>query len=448
MSGPDPLTDLPVWDSAAQQAGRQHAQRLAQRAFQLPAAWSTPPSSHATKTRAICQVGICGAGIMGAGIAVANLQHQIPVRLYDAAPSALERTVAWLQQQLPTRPAQGLSSSTSSGEMITACREQEQLGECDLVIESVVENREVKQRVLNRLAEQLARDALLATNTSTIPIRELATMPFPDRFCGLHFCNPVSQRRLVEVVRGELTSDMTVGSAVEYAIRISKLPVVVEDRPGFLVNRLLLPYLNEALEMVCQGADLQAIDQAARDFGMAMGPIELFDMIGVDTAMWAGRTMWEAFPDRIALTPVLPALVKRNRLGRKTGVGFYRYDDSASRGRPDPELAPILQPYIRRSRSFAHQEITWRLFLPMLVEATRVIEERVVRSVHDVDVGLLYGLAFPESRGGLLYWADSLGAATIIALLEPFQSLGKRMHTTPLLQSMARSGQRFYELVD
>ena len=295
------------------------------------------------------------------------------------------------------------------------------------------------------MAGKLGSHAILTTNTSTIPVSALAAaLPDPSRFCGLHFCNPVPQRQLVEIVIGPSTSGQTVATAVTYVAQIGKLPIVVQDSPGFLVNRLLLPYLNEALELICQGADLRKIDEAARAFGMALGPIEFFDTIGIDTAMWAGRTLWEAFPDRIALTPVLPALVKRNRLGQKTGLGFYRYESPDARGQVDPDLAPILAPYNRRTRKFTAQEITMRLFLPMLVEATRAIEEAVVQDVRDVDVGMLYGLAFPESRGGLLYWADSIGVAAIVDMLKSFEPLGKRMHPTPLLLEMAQTGQRFY----
>ena len=177
---------------------------------------------------------------------------------------------------------------------------------------------------------------------------------------------------------------------------------------------------------------------------MAMGPIELFDLIGTDTAMWAGRTLWEAFPDRISPTPVLPALVKRGRLGLKSKRGFYRYDQELG-PTPDPDLTKILEPYIRRRQGWTTEEITQRLFLPMLVEAARVIEEKVVDDVRDIDIGMLYGIAFPESRGGLLYWADSLGAKTIVEMLKPYESLGKRMHPTALLLSLAASGQRFYD---
>ncbi len=435
--------ELPVWDSAAQQRGGRNAERLATLAAQRPAQWAAdlPPAP-------IARVGICGAGIMGAGIAAANVKHGIAVQIYDAATTAVDRAVMVIRsemQRMRGGPTLNGVPLQPAADLLAACRYLDDLSKADLVIESVVENREVKQRILSQLATGLAPAGILATNTSTIRINSLAaSLPDPSRFCGLHFCNPVAHRRLVEIVCGEQTSATTLAAAVQYVVQIGKLPIVVRDSPGFLVNRLLLPYLNEALEMVCQGAQLLHIDEAARQFGMANGPIELFDLIGIDTAMWAGRTLWEAFPDRTALTPVLPALVKRGRLGQKSGRGFYRYATPESPGQFDDELLPILAPYLRRTQRFTSEEITLRLFLPMLVEATRAIEDGVVSDVRDVDVGTLFGLAFPPSRGGLLFWADSLGAATVVDLLQQLAPLGKRMYPTQLLQSLALSGATFY----
>ncbi len=427
------------WDSAAEVAGRLNAERLADVARRR----SGQPArvDHA----AIQSVGICGAGIMGAAIAAANVRHAIPVQLYDASHSAIDRAVQAVREEIAAVAA-NIDPHPPARSLLHICSQQDDLAGCDLVIESVVENRELKQRILEQLARRLAPDAILATNTSTLGVSELGNaLHHPGRFCGLHFCNPVSQRPLVEIVRGQSTSDETLAKMLAYAVRIGKLPIVVRDSPGFLINRLLLPYLNEALELVCRGVDLQQIDRVARQFGMAMGPIELLDLIGTDTAMWAGRTLWEAYPDRIALTPVLPALVKRGRLGQKTGCGFYRYTSPNGAGKRDPDLRPILAPYVRRPRDFSTSEITQRLFLPMLIEATRAIEERVITDVRDVDIGLLFGLGFPKSRGGLLSWADQIGVATIVTMLRRFESLGKRMQPTELLLSYARTGKTFYD---
>ena len=318
----------------------------------------------------------------------------------------------------------------------------------DVVIEAIVENLEVKKSVYAKLEPLMREDAILASNTSTIPITALAAdLARPERFCGIHFFNPVRRMKLVEVIRGEKTSDETIATAVQYAKSIGKSPIVVNDGPGFLVNRLLLPYMNESLLLFAEGAEIPDLEKAAKKFGMPMGPITLYDVVGLDTAFYAGRTMWEAFPDRINASPILPALVKAGRLGQKSGKGFFSYDNPKRKGTPDPELANFVEPYkSETTREFTIDEITNRLFLPMLLEATRVLEDRIVRDVRDVDLGLIFGLGFPPFKGGLLHWADTLGAAKILEMLEPFESEGTRLHPTALLQKMAKENTRFYDL--
>jgi 3-hydroxyacyl-CoA dehydrogenase/enoyl-CoA hydratase/3-hydroxybutyryl-CoA epimerase/3-hydroxyacyl-CoA dehydrogenase/enoyl-CoA hydratase/3-hydroxybutyryl-CoA epimerase/enoyl-CoA isomerase len=164
----------------------------------------------------------------------------------------------------------------------------------------------------------------------------------------------------------------------------------------------------------------------------------------LDTAFYAGRVMWEAFPDRIAASPILAALVKTGRLGQKTGSGFFAYKDKSGRGTPDPSANETIKTYVRKQEKFTAEQITARLFLPMVLEATRILEAKVVRDVRDVDLGLIFGVGFPPFRGGLLFWADTLGAAKIVEMLKPFESLGPRAQPTPMLLEMAKTGKRFY----
>ena len=212
--------------------------------------------------------------------------------------------------------------------LLNAATVDAELAPCDLVIEAIVENPEVKKQLYARLEPQLRHDAILASNTSTIPITKLAEgLKHPERFCGIHFFNPVRKMPLVEVIRGAKTSDETVATAVAYAKNIGKSPIVVNDGPGFLVNRLLLPYMNEALELISEGAEIKAIERAAKEFGMPMGPITLYDVVGLDTAFYAGRVMHEAFPDRIVASPILAAHGRGRPAWAEVGRGLLRLQD-------------------------------------------------------------------------------------------------------------------------
>ncbi len=265
---------------------------------------------------AIQSVGVIGAGIMGAGITAANIKRRTPVVLTDASADALSEgaknvleEVSYDRKTKSADPQRAIELSPLLNISVPDAGSAE-LATCDLVIEAVVENPDVKKSIYKRLEPQLRDDVILASNTSTIPITGLAAdLKRPEQFCGIHFFNPVRRMKLVEVIRGEKTSDETVATAVAYAKRVGKMPIVVNDGPGFVVNRLLFPYMNEAVELIRDGAAIADIERASKKFGMPMGPIELFDMVGMDTAVLAGRTMVEAFPDRFIAAPVLPALI-------------------------------------------------------------------------------------------------------------------------------------------
>lgn len=401
--------------------------------------------------RKVESVSVIGAGIMGAGIAAANVKKKLLVTLSDANKQALGKGVAEVLSDVSynKKTKQGdLERAVEFAPFLNGTVSPQEIASSDMVIEAIVENAEVKISVYAKLEPLMRPEAILASNTSTIPITRLAKdLEHPERFCGIHFFNPVRRMKLVEVIRGEKTSDETIATAVQYAKRIGKSPIVVNDGPGFLVNRLLLPYMNESLELLAEGAPIPDIEKAAKKFGMPMGPITLYDVVGIDTAFYAGRTMWEAFPDRIHASPILPALVKAGRLGQKSGKGFFAYDNPRKRGTPDPELSKYVDPYRKDiKREFSISQITDRLFLPMLLEATRILEDKIVRDVRDIDLGLIFGLGFPPFKGGLLHWADTLGANRILEMLKPFEDEGERMKPTDLLKQMAAKNQKFYEL--
>ncbi len=396
-------------------------------------------------------VGVLGAGIMGSGIAAANLRRGLSVVLTDTNNEALRKGARTaLEEAAFDATLRGPSTGAlmDAATRLSLVHHANGFCDCDLVIEAVVENVDVKQQAFAELESIVSGSAILASNTSTIPIGRLASaVQHPERVLGIHFFNPVRRMKLVEVIRGPRTDDQAVATAVAYVKRLNKFPIVIKDGPGFLVNRLLFPYMNEALELLLEGVPIADIERAAKAFGMPMGPIELYDLVGLDTALYAGKTMWEAFPSRVLLSPLLPAMVKAGRLGQKNGRGFYLYPVSGkAAGKPqlDPEFEAFLALYRKAERRYTNEQLQHRLFLPMLLEATRLLQEEKVRDVRDVDLGLIYGIGFPAFRGGLLYWADHVGAAQICRWLEPWESLGERMQPTEMLLQMARQGTTFY----
>ncbi len=398
--------------------------------------------------RDVRQVGVVGAGIMGGGIVAANMRRGVPVVVTDASPAALARGVQKIMEEASFNretKAPDAAKAIELAPLLNVSRADEEFAVCDVVIEAVVERLDVKRKVFARLEPLLSDTAILASNTSTIPITTMAEgLKRPERFCGIHFFNPVRRMKLVEVIRGEQTSDETIATAVAYVKRLGKSPIVVKDGPGFLVNRLLFPYMNEALELLLEGASVEDIEKAAKRFGMPMGPITLFDMVGLDTALYAGGVMHEAFPNRYADNPLLAKLVEQGRLGQKSGAGFFNYQTKKREPQLDPGFGQLLDAHRRGQKKFTQEELQHRLFLPMLLEATRVLEAGLVRDARDVDLGLIYGIGFPPFRGGLMHWADTVGAAKIVELLKPFENLGDRYQPTPLLREAAKANRGFY----
>jgi 3-hydroxyacyl-CoA dehydrogenase/enoyl-CoA hydratase/3-hydroxybutyryl-CoA epimerase/3-hydroxyacyl-CoA dehydrogenase/enoyl-CoA hydratase/3-hydroxybutyryl-CoA epimerase/enoyl-CoA isomerase len=262
----------------------------------------------------------------------------------------------------------------------------------------------------------------------------------------MHFFNPVRRMSLVEVIRGPDTSDSTVAAVVLHAKRLKKVPVVVRDSPGFLVNRVLTPYLHESVELLREGVDLESIDRVSRRFGMPLGPLELYDMVGLDTAFYAGLVMANAIGDRIDSSPVIPALVKAGWLGRKTGCGFYSYKSTghdAKIASVNEKLGTVIEPYRLPERQITDDEICDRLFLPMLLESLLVLDEGIVRDGCDIDLAVIHALGFPAFRGGVLAWGDSLGATEVVRRLDQFKYLGPRMIAPARLLAHAESGLPF-----
>jgi 3-hydroxyacyl-CoA dehydrogenase/enoyl-CoA hydratase/3-hydroxybutyryl-CoA epimerase/3-hydroxyacyl-CoA dehydrogenase/enoyl-CoA hydratase/3-hydroxybutyryl-CoA epimerase/enoyl-CoA isomerase len=400
------------------------------------------------KPKDVSKVGVIGAGIMGAGIAGAHLRKGVPTTMIDVNRPALDKGIASITKVMQTRIDIGKATPSdlvSVLGLLNTTTSYSQLADRDVVIEAVVENEEVKTKLYIELQDILSDDAILASNTSTISITRMASaVKNPANFAGMHFFNPVDRMQLVEVIRGEKTSDQTTATLVALAKKVGKTPIVVKDCPGFLVNRILFPYLNEAMVLLEEGVGPREIDKAASEFGMPMGPITLSDVVGLDTALYAGMVVNRAFADRAKDTKILGELVKAGRLGQKSGAGFYSYA-KGSRGIDDAALSPILAACgTAKPATMAADEIRDRLFLPMLIEASLVLSEGIVRSPEDVDMGLILGIGFPTQHGGLLRWADTEGMKAILARLSKYESLGKRFVPTEQMRKLAATGKGFF----
>jgi len=315
----------------------------------------------------------------------------------------------------------------------------------------VVEDLDVKRSVLAEAESVLARRgprgarAVFASNTSSIPIGRIAEgATHPERVVGLHFFNPVDRMPLVEVIAGPRSSPEAVATVRQLAIRVGKVPVVVRDTPGFLVNRILMLYLAEAARLLKEGIRIEAVDGALRRFGMPMGPFALLDQVGLDTAGHVAAVLQDAFGDRVeGFGVLLRAMVSSDRMGQKNGRGFYRYR-GAQRTVPDREIYRLAG--VETTRDLPPETIQERLVLAMINEAARCLDEDVVREPRDVDLAMVLGTGFPPFRGGLLRYADELGIPVVADRLNRLADAhGDRFRAAGLLRTMVRAERRFYE---
>jgi 3-hydroxyacyl-CoA dehydrogenase / enoyl-CoA hydratase / 3-hydroxybutyryl-CoA epimerase / enoyl-CoA isomerase len=400
--------------------------------------------------RTVKRVGVSGAGLMGSGIVAAHARSGIPTAMVDIDDARLQGGMARAQDVVMSRIKIGRATPMDLANMLAAISTSTSprvFADCDVVIEAVTENESLKREVYKGLAPVIRPDAILASNTSTISITRMAEYaPNPEQFIGMHFFSPVDRMELVEIIRGARTSDVTVATIVALSKRIRKTPIVVNDCPGFLVNRVLFPYMNESNILLHEGLGVESIDKAATRFGMPVGPLALTDMVGLQTACFAGKVLAHAYPDRAATSPILEEMLKASPAG---GTGqevmkFWVSEGKRSRPQPNPAVLSIIAKHKTAERTMSEEEITDRLFLPMLLEATRVLEERIVREPADVDMGLILGIGFPPFKGGILRWCDSQGAGAVVKRLARYASLGKRYQPTEMLTRMAQKGESFY----
>ncbi len=402
------------------------------------------------KSTPVKRAGVLGAGIMGGGIAYQSASRGVPILMKDIAPAALElglKEAAGLLDKQVERKKIDTKTMAKVMASITPTLQNAEFASVDVVVEAVVENLQIKQKVLAEIEKTVSPTTILASNTSTIPISLLAqSLVRPENFCGMHFFNPVHRMPLVEVIRGEKTSDEAIARITQYTLQMGKTPIVVKDCPGFLVNRILFPYCFAFLQLVEEGVDFVRIDRVMEKFGWPMGPAYLLDVIGLDTVLHAAKVMLEAYPQRMQIAGSNPVmhLVEAKRLGQKNGKGFYRYEvdrKGKSVKKPDPEVIALLG---APKKECADADIIDRLMIPMINESAWCIEEKIVSSPMELDLGLLYGLGFPPFRGGALKYADDYGLEALCKKADSFAHLGGCYQPAPLLRKMAQSGALFY----
>jgi 3-hydroxyacyl-CoA dehydrogenase/enoyl-CoA hydratase/3-hydroxybutyryl-CoA epimerase len=393
------------------------------------------------------RLGIVGSGFMGAGIAgTAVTQAAVDVRLRDTdldrVAAGLRAARAIVDDRLQRRRITRYEHARLAA-LLSGAADYTGFGRAELVIEAVFEDLTVKRQVLADAEAAIAERAVFASNTSTIPITQIAAAGRrPERVIGMHFFSPVARMPLLEVIPGARTAPEAISTAVAFGRRLGKTVIVVRDSPGFWVNRILAPYINEAAHLVREGADIEAIDELMVQWGFPVGPIALLDEVGIDVAEKAAGVLHAAFGERFAPTPGLAELIKHGRLGRKAGRGFYRYAGGAKKG-VDPAVYEHLG--VQPNGGPRPAEILQRLVCVMLNEAARAVDEGVARQPRDGDIGAIFGFGFPPFRGGPLRHADDLGAARLVADLERLADRhGPRFTPSDTLRDMARRHAKFY----
>ena len=404
-------------------------------------------------TDKISKAAVLGAGIMGGGVAYQSASKGTPIVMKDINQPALDLGMGEatkLLGKLVERKKIDTKKMAQTIGMITPALSYGAFGDVNIVVEAVVENKKVKESVLADLEDQVKEDTIIASNTSTISITDLAKdLKRPDKFCGMHFFNPVHKMPLVEVIRGEKSSDATIAATVKYAMQMGKTPIVVKDCPGFLVNRVLFPYFNGFAKLIEDGVDYRRIDKVMEKFGWPMGPAYLLDVVGIDTGAHAANIMAESFPDRMKMDEktIMDIMHEKNRFGQKNGVGFYKYEKDR-KGRPkktvDAETDGLIKQVVKNTVDVTDDEIIERMMLPMIFECARCLEEKIVETPMEVDMGLLLGLGFPPFRAGAMKYADSMGLKNLVELEAKYIGLGNMYKATEGMKSMAAEGKTYY----
>lgn len=417
--------------------------------------------------RQVHRIGVLGAGLMGEGIAAVSIA-KVPVVLKDVSDETLGRAAKNLHEGLARRVKSGAIAPVERDQHWHRLRfttDASDLSQCDLVIEAVFEDLALKQRVLAETEAAIAPEAVYATNTSALPIAAIAANArHPERVLGMHYFSPVPKMPLLEIVVTPQTADWAIATAMAVGKAQGKTVIVVKDGPGFYTTRILAPFLNEAAVLLGEGASVEAIDRALKDFGFPVGPITLIDEVGIDVGAHVSQDLGRAFAHRgLQASDVLLRMSEAGFKGRKNGKGFYRYDVKGRHGNPHggKPVNPEVYAFFTGSPTGAHEassgttgssrktlatrNMVDRLALLMVNEAIYCLQEGILADATDGDLGAVMGLGFPPIHGGPFRYVDALGAATVVSRLEELARVhGPRFTPAPLLVEMAREGKRFH----
>ena len=396
---------------------------------------------------------VLGAGIMGGGIAYISALKGTPILMKDIAEAGIELGLTEANKLLSKRVERKKMKPLQMGEALNRIRptlSYAEFGDVDVVVEAVVENPKVKGIVLAEVEQHVSENAIIASNTSTISIDFLAkSVKRPENFLGMHFFNPVHMMPLVEIIRGEKTSEEAVATTVAYAKKMGKTPVVVNDCPGFLVNRVLFPYFGGFAGLLKDGADFRQVDKVMEKFGFPMGPAYLMDVVGIDTGKHANDVMAEGFPERMKadFTSAMDVLYENGFYGQKNNKGFYTYVED-KKGKPkkvfDESILELLAPVLGEAREFDAEEIIARCMIPMCNEVVRCLEEGIVDTAAEADMALVFGVGFPPFRGGALRYIDTVGLANFVELADKYKDISPLYHVTDKMREMAANGESYF----
>lgn len=427
----------------------EQSQNLQHLFFMMEGAKKYPGPQGAGKLPKLTRGAVLGAGTMGGGIAWLMAQSDMAPLMKDLGREALELGLKQASKNFSGALKRRKISQDEFERKMRSIHPQTDyhgFARTDLVIEAIVENMDIKKKVFTEMEKEVTKECIVTSNTSSLSVEEMSTaFEYPERFAGLHFFNPVHRMPLVEIITHSKVSNETLEALYKWVLKVKKTPVIVKDGPGFLVNRILMPYMNEAGFLLEEGVPMKDLDEACLNFGMPMGPCRLLDEVGIDVGAKVGKIIEQGLGARVAAAPLSHKMVEKGFLGKKTNKGFYLYDESGKDVGVNEEAMKLLPP---STKKMSEIDIQMRVFLPMINEAASCLGDGITDRASTVDLALIFGIGFPPFRGGLLRYADSEGLDRIVEALKRLAGTvdAERFKPVPFLEELVASKKKFYDL--